>query len=100
MKVWKDSELRYAARARCRCGAGLAYAPSDPGRPDSPFKGPSAWDCSDCLTDRAIHSGQPGAVVHDEAAPFAFYKIKSEDQPSANGETTRPTPTPAQGARP
>lgn len=89
-KVWRDKELLYAAAARCACGAGLAYAPSDPGAPSLPFKGPSAWECSDILTDRAIRSGQPGAKVHDEPAPFMFYEIKSENQPSAQGATTRP----------
>jgi hypothetical protein len=91
-KIWRDDELRYAARARCQCGAGLAYAPADPGSPDSVFKGPSAWDCSDILTGRAVPSGQPGAKMHDGPAPFAFYEIRSEDQPSADGETTRPEP--------
>lgn len=90
-KVWMDSDLLYAATARCACGAGLAYAPSDPGDPSSPFKRPSAWECSDILTGRAIPSGQPGAKTHDEPAPFAFYEIKSENQPSAQGLTTRPT---------
>lgn len=88
-KVWRDDELRYAATARCACGAGLAYAPTDTGE-GTPFKGPSAWDCSDILTGRAIESGEPGAKTHDEAAPFAFYEIKDESQPSARGATTRP----------
>lgn len=85
--TWKDSELRYAATARCACGAGLAYAPGDPGKP--PFRGPSEWECSDILTGRAIPSGQPGSKTHDEPAPFVFYEIKDETQPSASGATTR-----------
>ena len=88
-RVFTDDQLRYAATARCHCGAGLAYAPTDPGVPGSVFKGPSEWDCSDILTGRAIERGQAGAVLHDEPAPFAFYEIKSEDQPSARGATTR-----------
>lgn len=88
-RPWRDDELLYAATARCCCGAGLAYAPTDKGT--GPFKGPSQWDCSDILTGRAIPSGQPGSVKHDEPAPFAFYEIKSENQPSANGATTRST---------
>jgi hypothetical protein len=89
VRTWTDKQLRYAASARCRCGAGLAYAPDDDGA-GTVFKGPSAWDCSDILTGRAIPSGQPGAKEHDEPAPFAFYEVKSEDQPSARGATTRP----------
>lgn len=86
---WTDNDLEYAATARCSCGAGLAYAPSERGT--GVCKGPSAWDCSDILTGRAIPSGQPGSVKHDEPAPFAFYEIKSERQPSARGATTRPS---------
>ena len=89
MTTYKDSELVYAAFARCSCGAGLAYATTDKGE-GTPFKGPSAWDCSDILTGRAVPSGQPGAKTHDEPAPFAFYKVKAEGQPSAQGATTRP----------
>lgn len=89
-RVWTDADLRYAATARCQCGAGLAYAPKDPGDPRLPFKGPSAWDCSDILTGRAVEKGQPGSVQHSDIYPFAFYEIKSEDQPSAEGRTTRP----------
>ncbi len=89
-RIWRDGELIYAATARCSCGAGLAYAPADTGD-GTPFKGPSSWDCSDILTGRAVPSGQEGAKVHDEPAPFAFYEIKSEGQPSAQGRTTRPS---------
>lgn len=71
----EPSELLFAARARCRCGAGLAYRPE---------ADPDSWECSDVLMGRA------GAdETHDEAKPFAFYEIKSEDQPSAKGATTR-----------
>lgn len=90
-RVWTDDQLMYAAYARCQCGAGLAYAPSDPGDPRLPFKGPSAWDCSDILTGRAVPKGQPGSVTHSDRFPFAFYEIKAEIQPSANGATTRRT---------
>jgi len=79
MKIYKDKELIYAATSRCQCGAGFAY-----------FKGSDCWDCSDILTGRAVESGKEGAVMHDGAKPFAFWKIKSENQPSANGRTTRP----------
>lgn len=72
-----DKELIYAAYARCPCGAGMAYA-----------KGIGAhgfWDCSDVLTGRA----KPN-VVHDARLQFVFWSIKSEQQTSANGATTRP----------
>lgn len=88
--------LIFAATSRCPCGAGLAYDPAheDPG---SVFTGPSAWDCSAILLGTAIAPGQPGAVTHTGELPFAFYSIKSEGQPSAEGATTRPeaAPTPA-----
>lgn len=75
------SELRYAATVRCpQCGAGLAY-PLDSG----PL---AAWYCSErLLNPNDENSGH-------ETFPFAFYSIKSEDQPSANGATTRPAIAP------
>lgn len=75
-------ELRFAAYTRCSCGAGMCY-PKDIGMH-------GAWYCSDILLGRAIPSGQEGAKMHDKL-PFMFYEIKSEDQPSANGATTRPS---------
>lgn len=75
-------DLIFSAGARCACGAGLAY-PKNVG-----MRG--AWHCSDILLGRAIPSGQEGAKTHDGALPFAFYDVKSENQPSANGHTTRP----------
>jgi hypothetical protein len=77
-----DGDLIYAARARCDCGAGMAY-PKDIG-----IRG--SWECADILTRRAIQKDQQGAKTHSPALPFAFYEIKSENQPSANGATTRP----------
>lgn len=71
-------ELRFAAGARCTgCQLGLAY-PKDVG-----FRG--SWTCSGILLGSALHD----ATKHD-SLPFMFYEIKSEDQPSANGATTRP----------
>lgn len=81
-------DLTYAATARCPCGAGLAYG--NKADPDSVFNIPSAWDCSAILLGTAIPSGQPGAVTHTDQLPFAFWEIKSENQPSARGATTRP----------
>lgn len=49
------------------------------------------WDCSAILLGTAIPSGAPGAVKHEARLPFAFYEIKSENQPSAGGVTTRPS---------
>lgn len=71
--------LRFAAFARCQCAAGLAY-PKGCGPRES-------WVCSDILRGIAAPD-----TTHDEPKPFAFYEIKSEDQPSANGATTRPAP--------
>lgn len=84
-RIYTDAELRYAASSRCPCGAGLAY-------PIYPIDIHGAWDCSDILTGRAIPSGQEGAVTHTDRLPFAFYEVKSDDQPSAHGATTRPRP--------
>lgn len=76
-----ESDLIYAAAARCECGAGLAYVSGSEDR---------CWDCSDILLGQAIPSGQPGAKKHTAKLPFVFYEIKSERQPSAGGMTTRP----------
>lgn len=81
--------LIFAASSRCPCGAGLAYDPLGEDA-SSPFKGPSYWDCSSIILGTAVASGQPGSVQHTDRLPFIFYEIKSEDQPSANGATTRP----------
>lgn len=79
---YTDDELRYSAYSRCECGAGLAY-PKDCGINHY-------WDCADILTGRAIPADKEGAKQHAGQLPFMFYEIKSEDQPSANGATTRP----------
>ena len=77
---FKLDELVFSAGARCHCGAGLCY-PKDIG-----VNG--AWFCSDILLGRAlIHEND---VQHDRPMFFALYEIKSENQPSANGNTTRP----------
>ncbi len=78
--------LRYAATSRCPCGAGMAYDPAA----DDVQRGDGCWDCSTILLGTAIESGQPGAVTHSDRLPFRFWEIKSEDQPSAHGQTTRP----------
>lgn len=70
-------ELIFAATTRCECGAGMAY-PEGIG-----MRG--QWHCSDILMGKASPI-QP----HTSPLPFSFYEIKSENQPSANGQTTRP----------
>lgn len=85
-----DDDLCYAAGARCHCGAGLAY-PRECG-------GFHQWDCSAVLKGTHDKSKNPHEVY-----PFAFYSIKSEGQPSAQGHTTRPAPVEkaaGQGAEP
>lgn len=79
------ADLVYAAYARCPCGAGMAYDPHGESGKVSGY-----WDCSAILLGEAIETGQPGAVMHEARLPFAFYKVLSERQPSANGATTRP----------
>lgn len=77
--------LIYAAHSRCPCGAGLAYDPLFEDE-DSVFKGPLSghWDCS------AIMLGDADKTkTHTARLPFAFYEVLSEQQPSANGATTR-----------
>ena len=82
-KTYTDDELIYAATSRCPCGAGLAYPKNIGSR--------GSWDCSDILTGRAIPKDQPGSKMHGGPWPFVFYEVKSEQQPSANGATTRPS---------
>lgn len=78
--------LTYSATARCPCGAGMAYGPMTYDN-DSTFKKPynGYWDCSAILDGTADKN-----VKHEAKLPFSFYEIKSEDQPSAKGRTTRP----------
>lgn len=75
-------ELIFSAGARCICGAGLAY-PKKVGVHGS-------WICSDILLGRAIPKTEEGSKQHDGNFPFAFYSIKSENENSAEGYTTRP----------
>lgn len=77
MDKFEPAELIYAARERCSCGCGMAY-PKDVG-----VQG--AWYCS------AILLGQAEAgTAHSSPLPFMFYEVKSEQQPSVRGATTRP----------
>lgn len=72
------NRLLYAATARCTCGAGLAY--------DESTGTAKQWECSRVLLGEAQQESG-----HIEPLPFAFYEIKSEGQPSAQGATTRPS---------
>lgn len=74
--------LIFAAFSRCDCGAGLAYDPV--GASGDIFKG--YWECSKILLGTASTE-----VKHSPQLPFMFYEIKSENQPSAGGYTTRPS---------
>lgn len=81
---FRDRDLVYAAGARCKCGAGLAYPH---GAGIGSFRGrrlPGEWDCS------AVLKGETPPTNEHPTFPFAFYEIKSECQPSAAGATTRP----------
>ena len=73
-------ELCFAATSRCSCGAGFAY-PEDTGIHGQ-------WECSAILMGEA-----EAGSTHSSPLPFAFYEVKSESQPSANGATTRPKGT-------
>lgn len=75
-------ELLFAATSKCQCGAGLAY-PKGIGPHGS-------WYCSDILLGRALPASDKNSKTHDAGFPFSFYSINSEDQPSAEGHTTRP----------
>lgn len=73
---FNDDELIFAAYTNCPCGHGMSY-PKTVG-----IKG--SWYCSAILMGIADKD-----VLHEPALPFSFYDIKSEDQPSSNGATTR-----------
>lgn len=81
-RVYKPEELRFSARARCRCGAGLAYD-----KDSHDIRG--AWRCAAAMM-HTLPTPDPFDGQHVEL-PFMFYEIKSEDQPSAQGATTRPS---------
>lgn len=78
-KVFLDEELRYSATSLCQCGHGLAYPKNVPfGAPEG-----RAWYCSAAL------KGIADAGEHDGPFPFTFWQVKSEDDGSAYGHTTR-----------
>jgi hypothetical protein len=81
--IYTDDELTYSAGACCHCGAGLAY-PKMVKKEDGSLVFPHCWNCSKVLT------GKEDDFEKHDWYPFAFFDIKSEDQPSAEGHTTRP----------
>lgn len=89
--------LTFAATWRCVCGHGMAYDPHGKVRSDndSPFVRPAQWECSAILLGIADK-----ALLHTPPAPFACYEAKSENQPSANGMTTRKPSEPSPDAYP
>ena len=104
-----QAALLFTADSRCRCGAGLAYPKEgvDGKRPTSWYC--AAWLLGEVELEREA-TPEEGAkncprnwikcwagaawgtdgMVHD-SYPFTFYDLKSENQPSAQGRTTRPT---------
>ncbi len=72
-------ELVFSACVECPCGAGMAY-PKGIGAFGS-------WHCSAMLTGTLDKFKK---VTHYGEIPFTTSNIKSENQPSANGLTTRP----------
>jgi hypothetical protein len=70
-------DLTFSATFRCGCSHGMAY-PTHIGIHGS-------WYCSAILRGIADRN-----VKHTPSHPFAFYEVKCEQQPSANGATTRP----------
>lgn len=82
-KTYTASELLFAATSRCKCGAGLAYPPDD----DAWCKKEAAWCCSAVLM--GLIPDVPEQHGKHDAYPWMMYEIKSEDQPSAAGRTTR-----------
>lgn len=85
--VFSDDELRYAATARCKCGAGMAYPKDADHFGGSKSKWGGAWFCSALLKSE----GDWATQSHSAGLPFAFYEVISEDQVArANGKTTRP----------
>lgn len=76
---FKEEELIFSAHTRCECGSGMAYS-----KLGTELMG--SWVCSAILMGSADKE-----VLHTSSLPFAFYDLQSELQPSANGQTTRPS---------
>jgi hypothetical protein len=99
-----NERLIYAATSRCPCGYGFAYDPTGElttDKSESPFRRPHQWECAGTLLHVAgeLEDGLRQWVAkatHDHPLPFAFYELKSENQPSANGATTREPKLPSE----
>jgi hypothetical protein len=85
-----DADLNYAATDRCVCGAGMAYFKEAEIRDNKP--GHNSWVCSRILKDKLDKLTREIDPFYGKhlLLPFAFYAIKDERQPSAQGVTTRP----------
>lgn len=81
--LFTDDELIYSAFSRCPCGEGIAYPKN--------ISPSGSWHCAGILTGRAKTLPNWKEVQHDGDKPFTFWEVKSENQPSANGATTRPS---------
>lgn len=83
-----DLHLLYAAAARCRCGAGLAYESGRDHFSRKRFPGQAAWSCSSAL------KGEVGdGTVHD-SLPWMLYKVREETSINNREKaTTRPLGT-------
>lgn len=79
-RAYTNDEIIYSATARCPCGSGLAYV-----RDCGAF---SSWYCAAALR-HDLPNPDPFDGKHHEY-PFVEWKILSEEQPSAQGATTRP----------
>lgn len=91
--AYKDG-LIFSSTSRCRkCGSGLCY-PQDPKiqrNRDDDLAG--TWWCMDAYF--ALLAKDKTFPYREHACfPFTFYEIKSEEQPSACGSTTRPAAGP------
>lgn len=71
--------LVFSAKARCDCGAGLAYPR---------WASTRTWDCSSILLGDALLEGESGVCRH--SLPCTYFDIVSENQPAAHGLSTRP----------
>ncbi len=86
-----EQRLVYAAFDRCPCGHGMAYDPSGRLGTDngSPFRRPNQWECAGILLGVA-----DSKIAHQSPLYFSCWEVKGENQPSANGRTTRGTIVP------
>lgn len=82
-EIFDDYQLLYAATARCKCGAGMAY-PLDH---EKAFK-TAAWQCSTLL------HGNAHLDDYHEILPFSMWKVRKETSiNNREGLTTRPEGT-------